>query len=301
MNILQGILEDIIQLELTIRKYVKELNAGIRPSVYKGIGFDFEEYKEYEPGIDDVRRIDWNLVARNPKKVYVKRFREEKRLTVWIMADLTDSMKFGFRDSTKKELLTKAAATIGFSATHEQDRVGLIILTDKVEKTLMPRSGRTHVYRLLEEIWGFDSSNRQTDLAKGLEEGKFYLKPSNMVFLLSDFADYQCFQIGSNFWRHAEEVSFRRDLIPVVLDEDKSFLPNNAQGNITIKDLESGKKRILQLSKKSYEEFLKKTQERYWMLKKSFMEFGVRPMFVAEDKNLDKLFKFFLFRKRERR
>lgn len=295
------LLEDIIELDLVVKERAKELYIGIYSSVYKGTGFDFEEHKEYEPGIDEVRRIDWKVTARDPKKIWVKRFTEEKRLTVWIVADLTDSMKFGFQGMTKKELLTKTAAIIGFSAVHEQNKVGLIIITDRVEETIMPQSSTAHIYRILEDIWSFKCIREETNITKALEEAQIYFKESDMIFSISDFMDCQCFQKDSAFWKQVEELSFRRDLIPIVLDEDRSLFLRNATGNIVLQDLESGKRITLQLSDKSRKLFAKKIEERYWLFKNAFMEVDSRPIFIVRKENLEKLLKFFLIRKQERR
>ncbi len=299
MKIPEDLLKRLYEIEIITKQKIGEVNPGAHRSIFLGQGFDFEEHREYSPG-DDVRDIDWNLLARFPDKVYRKCFREEKQLTTWILADLSGSTRFGYKNLTKRELLVKSAAYLGFSAVHELDKVGSIVFTNKIKERLIPKSGRDWAYHILDKIWNFSCASEKTDIGFALKKAKNYFKGSTMIFLLSDFLDRDCLNRDSVFWKEIKNIAGVHDLIPIVLDEDDSFLLN-AKGNIELRDLETGRMINFRLSQKNRDKFAKKIKERHSILRELFIESGTRAIFVKREEDLDKFLKFFLIRKRGKR
>jgi uncharacterized protein (DUF58 family) len=297
MSLPKELLAKVYEIEIITKKRTDDLNPGSHPSVFLGEGFDFEEHREYSPG-DDIKKIDWHLLARIPDKVYVKYYRETKQLTIWILADLSASMRFGFADLTKKELMIKSMAYLGFSAAHELDKVGAILFAEKIKKQLRPKNSKSWVHYMLNETWDF-SCSKNTDIVKSLKEARNYLRKSDIVFLLSDFLDNDCLKHDSSFWQEIRNMVGLHDLIPVVLEEDESFLLN-VEGNLSLKDLESGKRINFRASNKNRDEFIKTLQERHKILRKLFIESGTRAIFIKSDVDMDKFLKFFLIRKKRR-
>jgi len=297
MSIPKELLKRIYEIEIIVKKKVGNLNPGSHQSIFLGEGFDFEEYREYSAG-DDVKKIDWHLVARIPYKVYRRCYKESKQLTIWILADSSPSLMFGYKDLTKKELLVKAAAYLGFSAAHDLDKVGLITFTRKIKEVLVPKSGKDWVYYILDRIWNSNYSEG-TDIVSATRKAKNYLKGSVMVFLLSDFLDENCLKVDSDFWKEIEKLASSCDLIPVVFEEDSSFLLEK-RGNIRLKDLESNEEYIFQLSKRNRDKFRKKIQQRHNALRNQFIKAGTRAIFIKSEADFDKFLKFFLIRKTRR-
>lgn len=298
MSVPRELLKRVYEIEIIVKKKIEELNAGTHRSIFLGEGFDFEEHREYSPG-DDIKKIDWHLLARVPDKVYIKRYREEKQLTIWILADLSASVRFGFQDLTKKELLVKSMAYLGFSAAHELDKVGLILFADCVKKRLMPKSSKSWVHYMLDEVWNFSCSGN-TNIIYSLKQARNYFRGSNMVVLLSDFLDESCAGNNLAFWQEIKTIASSHDLIPIILEEDDSFLLN-VRGNIKLRDLEGGQRVNFGLSDKTRSEFIKKVEERHSTLRQLFMEAGARAIFIKRESDMNKFLKFFLIRKRGRR
>ncbi len=296
MSLPKELLSKVYTIELVTKRKIRDQMVGIHKSVFLDEGFDFEGYREYSRG-DDVKKIDHHLFARIHDKAYIKRLREEKQVTVWILADLSSSIKFGYQDLSKKELLIKSIAHIGFSAIHNQDPVGLIIFTNKIEKFFMPKSGREWIVYLLNKIWDFSSSSEETDIAFALKKARSFFKGSPMVLLLSDFLDKNCLEKDSVFWKQVGAIVGSHDLIPVVFEEDPSFLLDTS-GNLRLKDLESGKEISFHLSKKNREKFIKEIEQRHLMLRNLFKEAKARAIFLKKEEDISKFLKFFLYRKR---
>lgn len=298
MKIPKELLRKIYEIEIIAKKDVSELFPGVHESVFLGGGFNLVRHKEYEPG-DDVIDIDQHLFARFPDKVYVTLFRKQKHMTIWIVADVSSSSRFGFGELTKRELLVKSAAFLGFSASTVLDNIGLIAFTNKVKKHLAPKSGKGWVYYMLEELWRLSTESGKTDIASSLKKARNFFGESDMVVLISDFLDSNCFKRDSSFWQEVRTVAGRHDLIPVVLEEDDSFLLN-AKGHIRLRDLETGKDVKIYSSSKSQEEFKKELERRHETLRSWFMESNARAMFIKREADLRKFHKFFLIRKRSK-
>ena len=179
------ILSRVRGLEIRTRRLVEESMAGQYHSVFKGRGMDFEEVREYLPG-DEVRSIDWNVTARTGRP-FVKKFTEERELTLLLLLDLSASGRFGSGSRSKRELAAEVASVLAFSAIRNQDRVGLVLFTDRVEKFIAPAKGRSHVLRVVRESLFFEPEHTGTDLLAAVEFANRVVPRRAVAFLISDF------------------------------------------------------------------------------------------------------------------
>ena len=218
------------KIEITSRRLVEEQLAGQYHSVFKGRGLVFSDVRPYYPG-DDVRSIDWNITARM-NAPHVKQFVEERDRTVNLMIDMSASGFFGSRGAAKRELAAELAAVVAFSAIKNNDRVGLYMVTDEVERFVPPKKGRRHVLRVIGEILAFEPRSRGTDLAVGLDFLNKVARRRSVVFLVSDFM--------ATGWDNALRVAARRhEVVPVVVgDPLERELPE--VGVVVLEDLETG-------------------------------------------------------------
>jgi len=219
------------KIEIASRRLVDEQLAGQYHSVFKGRGLVFSDVRPYYAG-DDVRSIDWNITARM-NAPHVKQFVEERDRTVNLMIDMSASGYFGSRGTTKREIAAELAAVVAFSAIKNNDRVGLYIVTDKVERYVPPKKGRRHVMRVIGEILAFEPTSRKTDLAKGLDFLAKVARRRSVVFLVSDF-------LGAGNWEQAMRIAAQRhEVVPVVVaDPLEQALPD--VGLVVLEDLETG-------------------------------------------------------------
>ena len=218
------------RIEIATRRLVEDRLAGQYHSVFKGRGLVFSDVRQYYPG-DDVRTIDWNVSARM-NAAHVKQFVEERDRTVNLVIDMSASMLFGSAGSTKRELVAELAAMVAFSAIRNNDRVGLYLVTDKVERYVPPKKGKRHVMRVVGEILSFEPSTRGTDLAVGLDFLAKVARRRSVVFLVSDFL--------SDGWERALKVTAQRhDLVPVVVRAPAEELMPEV-GLVAFEDLETG-------------------------------------------------------------
>ncbi len=179
------ILKKIRQIEIRTNRLVTETLAGQYHSVFKGQGMNFDEVREYQPG-DDVRAIDWNVTARM-NHPFIKKFVEERELTVMLVVDVSGSGLFGSREQSKRELAAEIASVLAFSAIRNNDKVGLLLFTNEVEQFIPPRKGRSHVLRVIREVLYFEPKRRGTDLARALEFAGRVLAHKAIVVVISDF------------------------------------------------------------------------------------------------------------------
>jgi uncharacterized protein (DUF58 family) len=181
------ILKKIRQIELRTNRIVTETLAGQYHSVFKGQGMNFDEVREYQPG-DDVRAIDWNVTARM-NHPFIKKFVEERELTLMLVVDVSGSGLFGSRDQSKRELAAEIASVLAFSAIRNNDKVGLILFSDEVEKFIPPRKGRSHVLRVIREVLFFEPKRRGTDLVNALEFMARVTAHRAITVIVSDFLE----------------------------------------------------------------------------------------------------------------
>jgi uncharacterized protein (DUF58 family) len=224
------ILKKIRTLEIKTRGLVDTVFAGNYHSVFKGRGMNFEDVREYQPG-DEIRAIDWNVTARLGN-AFVKKFTEERELTVMLIVDVSASGSFGSSTQSKRELAAEVACLLAFSAIRNNDKVGLLLFTDRVELFIPPKKGRSHTLRLIREVLFFEPAGRGTDPALALDYLNKIVTRRAVVFFISDFQ--------APDFSHTLAVSGRRhDFIAVrIQDERETVLPN--VGIITLEDAETG-------------------------------------------------------------
>ncbi|HLV21154.1 MAG TPA: DUF58 domain-containing protein [Polyangiaceae bacterium] len=224
------LLKALRKIEITTNRLATEQLSGNYTSGFKGQGLAFREVRQYQPG-DDVRSIDWNVSARM-NDTYVKVFVEEREMTVMLVVDLSRSELFGTRRASKAQLAAEVAAVCSFSAIKHNDRVGLILATDQIEKIVPPKKGQKHVMRVVREILGANPERTGTDLGLALETLYGVARRRSVAFVLSDF-------FGSNYERALSLAAARHDVIPVLLvDPRDEELPD--VGLSTFEDLETG-------------------------------------------------------------
>ena len=204
------LMNKIRRIEIRTRRLVNDSFAGEYHSVFKGRGMEFDEVRPYQIG-DEIRTIDWNVTARTGEP-YVKRFVEERELTVMLVVDASASENFGSVNRFKRELAAELTAVLSFAATTNNDKVGLLIFTDQVELFIPPRKGRKHVLRLIRELLAFEPQSKGTDIKMALDQVNQILKRRSIIFLVSDF------MADPKSYRQALSVTNRRhDLIAVDL------------------------------------------------------------------------------------
>ncbi|MCF7808894.1 MAG: DUF58 domain-containing protein [Candidatus Marinimicrobia bacterium] len=224
------LLKKVKKIELSTRHLVNEVFGGEYHSVFKGRGMEFAEVREYTPG-DEIRTIDWNVSARMGT-THVKLFEEERELTVMIMVDASASGAFGTRGQMKRTLAAELSAVLAFSAVKNNDKVGLIIFTDTVEKFIPPRKGRSHVLRVIREVLNHEPSNQGTNIESALEFMNRVIRKRSVVFMISDFLD-------KGFEKSVKQSSRRHDMLSFHLyDPWELELP--ALGLVQMHDSETG-------------------------------------------------------------
>jgi uncharacterized protein (DUF58 family) len=231
MQSTKEILKKIRRLELRTRRFVETAFAGQYHSVFKGRGMNFDEFRQYQFG-DEVRSIDWNVTARMGEP-FVRKYVEERELTVMLLVDVSASGGFGTASYSKRELAAEVASLLAFCAIRNNDKVGLLLFTDQVELYVPPRKGRTHTLRLIREILYFEPRGRGTNLANPLDFLNRVTTRRAVVFVVSDFQ-------ASNYDRELSICSRRHDLIALpVEDPGERALPN--VGVVQLEDPETGK------------------------------------------------------------
>ncbi|MDQ2666228.1 MAG: DUF58 domain-containing protein [Gemmatimonadota bacterium] len=224
------ILRQVKLLELRTRGLVNSLFTGEYRSVFKGQGMEFSEVREYQPG-DEVRSIDWNVTARM-RKPYVKRYIEERELTVMLAVDLSGSERFGTRTRFKSELASELAAVLAMSAIRNNDRVGAVLFTDRIEHVVPPRKGRRHALRLMRDLLAFEPVGRGTDLAAALEYSGKMLTHKAIIFVVSDFQ-------SPDLEQPLKLLAQRHDVVAVTVDDpSEQELPDIGQARFV--DPETG-------------------------------------------------------------
>lgn len=230
-------------IEIQTDQAVDDVLAGEYSSVFKGSGMEFEEVREYAPG-DEIRSIDWNVTARMGKP-FVKRYVEERELTIWFLVDLSASGSFGSRSQLKSETAAEFCALLAFAAIRNNDKVGLVVFTDRVELSIAPSKGRTHVLRLIRELLRFAPQGRGTDLGTALEYLGRVTHKRGVVFLVSDFLTPA--PLAQEGGKRLRILARRHDLVAVVVgDARERELPN--VGLIELEDAETGERVLLDTS-----------------------------------------------------
>jgi uncharacterized protein (DUF58 family) len=246
------IIKKIRRIEIHTTRIVNELLAGQWNSAFKGRGIEFEEVRPYQIG-DDVRAIDWNVTARMGRP-FIKLFREEREMAVMLLVDLSASQSLGTHWQTKRELVTELSATLAFSAIKGNDKVGLTLFTDEIEKFVPARKGTRHVLRIIRELLYCDPIGHGTSLQKVLQHLNRTASRRTVVFLISDFQD-------TGYERALKIASSKHDIIPLVVGDQREFKMPNV-GLVRLRDSETGKMVVLdtfsRANRRAYEEFARR-------------------------------------------
>lgn len=226
------LLKKIRKIEIKTRGLSQNIFAGEYHSAFKGRGVIFSEVREYEPG-DDVRDIDWNVTSRH-NKPYVKVYEEERELTVMLLIDVSGSRDFGACGELKKEKMAEIAATLAFSSIQNNDKVGVIFFSDKIEKFIPPKKGRKHILLIIREIINFEPENKATDIDVALRFLTNAIKKRSTAFLISDFIDYH------DYFKSMSIANRKHDLAAIqVYDRRDASMPD--VGLVRLRDMESGR------------------------------------------------------------
>jgi uncharacterized protein (DUF58 family) len=285
------ILKQVRQIEIKTKGLVNQVFSGEYHSVFKGRGMEFSEVREYQFG-DDIRSIDWNVTARLGHP-FIKIFEEERELTVILLVDLSGSLMFGTLDKTKQQIAAELSAILAFSALKNNDKVGLILFTDKIEKFVPPRKGRKHVLRIIREVLSFEPEGKSTNIKAALEYMNNAIKKKSIAFLISDFMD-------SGYEKILRIVSRKHDLVGIVLNDTREDeIPK--MGLVKFTDAETGKERWIDTDSKQMRFLFKQMRERQLANRKSlFISSHLDSIVVNTAQNYIKPLVQF-FRMRERR
>jgi uncharacterized protein (DUF58 family) len=274
------IIKKVRKIEIKTRGLSSNIFAGQYHSAFKGRGMAFSEVREYQYG-DDVRDIDWNVTARFHKP-YVKVFEEERELTVMLMIDVSGSQDFGTQTQMKRDMVTEIAATIAFSAIQNNDKIGVIFFSDRIEKYIPPKKGRKHILYIIREMLDFHSESKHTDIAQGIEFLTGVAKRRCTAFLLSDFYDRK------DFLQQLTIANRKHDVVAIqVYDKRGRELPD--VGLMKVVDAETGFEQYVDTSSKRVRE----AYRRYWLnrqqqLSETFAKSNVDSISIATDEDFVK-------------
>lgn len=271
------ILKKVRQIEIKTKGLSNNIFAGEYHSAFKGRGMAFSEVREYQYG-DDIRDIEWNVTARF-NKPYVKVFEEERELTVMLLIDVSGSLDFGTLNQTKREMVTEIAATLAFSAIQNNDKIGVIFFSDKVEKFIPPQKGRKHILYIIRELLDFKPESTRTDIGFALQYLTQAIKRRCTAFLISDFID------KNDFCQSLSIANRKHDVVAIqVYDRRVAELPDI--GLVKMRDAETGHEMVVDTSSRKVREF----QFRWWSnlnlrLKDTFSRSNVDSVSIRTDQD----------------
>ena len=271
------LIKKVRKIEIKTRGLSRNIFAGEYHSSFKGHGMAFSEVREYHYG-DAIRDIDWNVTARL-NKPYVKVFEEERELTVMLLIDLSASQGIGSRTRIKREMITELAATLSFSAIQNNDKIGVLLFSDKIEKFIMPQKGRKHILRIIRELLEFEPESKGTDIPLALEYFTNMIKRHCTAFLISDFNDKHPLKDALSI------ANKKHDLVAIrVYDQLESKLPNI--GLVRIADSETGREQWLDTSSKATRQaFEENHMNRMLDLEDAFTKSGVEHVHIKSDED----------------
>jgi len=267
MTQLSELLKQVKNLEIKTKNIVEGMESGAYRSKFRGGGIEFSEVREYAAG-DDARRIDWNVSARY-NDLFVKEFVEEKELNIYVIMDISASNDFGFVKS-KKELGAEVAASLMFSALKNNDRVGMGLFTNSLEKFIPAKKGKKHMMEILKELLDYETKSNETDIFKSLSELQKYLKRRSVIFVISDF-------ISDSFEKPLKYLKLKHQVVLVnISDIHETEIPDI--GNVYLEDAESGEQILVNTSDKKFQEeysqLIKKTRkENEYQIKKMGIDY----------------------------
>jgi len=287
------ILKKVRRIEISTRRVVNDLFSGEYHSTFKGQGMEFEEVRQYQPG-DDIRLIDWNVTARTGQP-YIKKFREERELSVVLLVDASSSGAFGTRERFKSETAAELCALLAFSAIKNNDKVGLIIFTDKIEKFVPPKKGKAHVLRLIREILYFKPQGIGTDISGAVQYMNRVIKRRSVVFLISDY-------LSEGFYRPLQIANNKHDVIAIKISDPRETTFDDF-GLIELQDAETGEVILVDTGSREFrKEFAARAQEDNSNLKRGFQLANLDFINIRTDQSyIVPLINFFKMRERRAR
>ena len=275
------LLKKVRKIEIKAKGLSQNIFAGEYHTAFKGRGMTFSEVREYQYG-DDVRDIDWNVTARF-NKPYVKVFEEERELTVMLLIDVSGSLDFGTQKQMKRDMVTEIAATLAFSAIQNNDKIGVIFFSDRIEKYIPPKKGRKHILYIIREMLDFHAESKRTDVSQAVEFLTSVSKRRCTAFLLSDF------YVREDFLQQLTIANRKHDVVAIqVYDKRARELPD--VGLMKIVDAESGFEQYVDTSSRR----LREAYRRYWLsrqtqLQETFAKCNVDNISIATDEDYVKL------------
>ena len=253
------IIKKVRKIEIKTRGLSSNIFAGQYHSAFKGRGMAFSEVREYQFG-DDVRDIDWNVTARFHRP-YVKVFEEERELTVMLLIDVSGSLDFGTQKQMKRDMVTEIAATIAFSAIQNNDKIGVVFFSDKIEKYIPPKKGRKHILYIIREMLDFQPESKRTDVQQAVEFLSSVQKRRTTAFILSDF------YVRDDFQQSLQICNRKHDVVAIqVYDQRAKELPD--VGLMKVVDAETGFEQYIDTSSKR----LRQAYQRYWMSRQAELQ-----------------------------
>ena len=253
------IIKKVRKIEIKTRGLSSNIFAGQYHSAFKGRGMAFSEVREYQFG-DDVRDIDWNVTARFHRP-YVKVFEEERELTVMLLIDVSGSLDFGTQKQMKRDMVTEIAATIAFSAIQNNDKIGVVFFSDKIEKYIPPKKGRKHILYIIRELLDFQPESKRTDVKQAVEFLSSVQKRRTTAFILSDF------YVRNDFLQSLQICNRKHDIVAIqVYDQRAKELPD--VGLMKVVDAETGFEQYIDTSSKR----LRQAYQRYWMSRQAELQ-----------------------------
>ena len=270
------ILKKVRRIEIRTKRLVNDLFSGEYHSTFKGQGMEFDEVRQYQPG-DDIRLIDWNVTARTGEP-YIKKFREERELSVVLLVDASSSGRFGTRQRFKNETAAEIAALLAFSAIKNNDKVGLIIFTDRIEIFVPPKKVRHHALRIIREILYFEPEGVGTDVVAALEYFSRVIKRKSVAFLISDF-------LSDGFLRPLQIANKKHDFIAIKITDPREVTFDNI-GLIELEDAESGEVMMIDTASRAFRnEFAARAAEDTDTLRRNFQKINLDFINIRTDQS----------------
>jgi uncharacterized protein (DUF58 family) len=272
----KDIIKKVRKIEIKTKRLSNHIFSGEYHSSFKGRGMTFSEVRQYQFG-DDVRAIDWNVTARY-NEPYIKVFEEERELTMMLMVDISGSESFGTQNSFKKDIVTEIAATMAFSATQNNDKIGLILFSDQIELYIPPKKGKSHVLRIIRELVEYEPKSKKTDITVALKFIAGVLKKRAIVFLISDF-------MSADFEHTLKIAAKKHDITGVrVYDPREEKMPDI--GLVNMADAETGETLLVNTGSKSVRlQYEKYYQERVKYFKETFSRCGAGSLSTRVDES----------------
>ncbi len=291
--IAKEIFKNVRRIQIRTNRTVNDILAGAYHSVFKGQGIEFEDVREYQPG-DDIRSIDWNVTARM-NFPFVKNFREEREITVMILVDVSASTHFGTTGKQKNDIIAEISAVLAFSAIKNNDKVGLILFSDTIEKYLPPQKGIKHVLRAIRELIVFKPEGKKTDIGMALSFLGKVQKRSGICFIISDF-------INPDYSHECTIIAKRYDLISICLSDPREYdIPS--MGLVTLRDLETGESVLIDTSLRETHQHLAQQNIQHLERNKILMnKIGAGFINISTDRSyVDAIHEYFTIREKQKK